>query len=62
MKPCPKCERNRRVATYRKKISGVYYWITRCVECGTDISLEPIDPQPPEGEPKPKRGWFEDET
>lgn len=60
---CPKCNRKKRVNTYRRKISGVDYWVAKCVECGTDITLDPIDPPPAEPppddrDPRKRKRWF----
>jgi hypothetical protein len=39
---CPECKRNRRVGYRVRKISGRRYWLTFCLECKTEIELDPI--------------------
>ena len=43
MIPCPKCERKRNIFCKLEKQAGVSYWIGRCIECHTPLTLEPFD-------------------
>lgn len=40
MPKCPKCATKQHVSTFRKKIFGRYYWIYRCTECKTNITID----------------------
>ena len=41
MMQCPKCNRKRRVIERLEQQKGKKYWIERCAECKTPITLKP---------------------
>lgn len=43
LKHCPKCDRKRRLSQKLEKQKGRMYWIERCVECRTPVTLEPYE-------------------
>ena len=43
MRTCPQCKRKRRVVTSLMIVKKKKYWVSKCVECKTPITMEEKD-------------------